>query len=95
MNSKQVPQHLVEGARTGFLDAAQNTSSQWKLIAEQFDLDGRDQDLVDLGAAPMPVEDKSGVTMQDFVERALQVQIRSWNLTLGGGLWQEHANSTW
>lgn len=82
MNSGMVPNHLIVGARTGFLRSVQNIPTQWQRIAMQVNLDAKSQDFVDLGAAPMPKRSKSGLTMQDFVERALTVAPVDWDITV-------------
>jgi phage major head subunit gpT-like protein len=79
--SGNVPQHLVVGARTGFLAAVKTTPMPWQRIASVIPMGARSMDLVDLGAAPMPVEDLSA-TVQDFIERSLTVKPRDWNLTV-------------
>lgn len=77
--SGNVPQHLVVGARTGFLTALKTSIQPWGRIASVINMPSRSMDLVDLGAAPMPVEDLSS-TFQDMIERSLTVKPRDWNL---------------
>lgn len=71
MIAGNVPKHLVVGARTGFLTAMGRRDYPWRRVAEVFNMDAAAQDLVDLGAAPMPVEsDKAGgLTIQDYIEK--------------------------
>jgi len=81
--SGNVPQHLVVGARTGFLTGlAQTTPPAWQRVASLINMSAAALDLVDLGAAPMPVEDLSH-TVQDFIEKSLTVKPRDWNLIVG------------
>lgn len=82
MISGQVPYHLVAGARAGFLQSLRDTPRQWTRIANQFNMERKAVDLVDLGAAPMPKESMSGMTVQDFVEKRLQVTPRDWDITV-------------
>jgi hypothetical protein len=51
----------------------------WTQIATQINLTAKSQLLVDLGAAPMPVED-AAPQLQDFIEKSLTVRPRDWNL---------------
>lgn len=80
--SGNVPQHLVVGARTGFLTAISNPNLPWRRIAGEIDMTTKSQDFVDLGSAPMPVEDKDAGPLQDFIERSVSVRARNWNLTV-------------
>jgi phage major head subunit gpT-like protein len=79
MISGNVPQHLVVGARTGFLTSLKTTPFPWQRIASVIPMAARSMDLVDLGAAPMPVED-AAPQIQDMIERKLTVKPRDWNL---------------
>lgn len=79
MQSGNVPQHLVVGARTGFLTALKTTPMPWQRIATQVNLNARALELVDLGAAPMPTEDAVRQA-QDFIEKSMPVQPRDWSL---------------
>lgn len=81
--SGNVPQHLVVGARSGFLASMKGDNFPWQRIAEVITIGAKSVDLVDLGGAPMPVEDRGGGPLQDFVERALTVRPRSWDITVG------------
>jgi phage major head subunit gpT-like protein len=81
MISGQVPYHLTVGARAGFLQALKDTPQQWRTIANEFPMSAKAIDLVDLGAAPMPVESGAGLTVQDFVEKRLQVRPKDWDIT--------------
>lgn len=82
MNSGQVPGHLIANVRTGFLRAVANPTESWRSVAEMFTMDGKTNDLVDLGGAPMPKRSKSGVTMQGFAERLMQVTPDDWDITV-------------
>jgi phage major head subunit gpT-like protein len=77
--SGNVPQHLIVGARTGFLTSMKEKTYPWSRIATPINMGTKSLDLVDLGAAPMPVEDLAP-QMQDFIERSLTVKPRDWNL---------------
>lgn len=80
--SGNVPQHLVVGARSGFLAGMKGENFPWQRIAQVIDMGSKSIDLVDLGGAPMPIEDRGGGPLQDFVERALTVKPRNWNITV-------------
>lgn len=85
MNTGTVPRHLLAQARVGFLNSLQDMgrNSLWRQIAFQHNLDGQDQDFVNIGAAPMPVESKTGVTLQDgWIERVMTLTSRSWDITV-------------
>jgi phage major head subunit gpT-like protein len=77
--SGNVPQHLVVGARTGFLTALKSTPMPWQRIANQINMSARSIDLVDLGAAPMPTEDLTR-QVQDFIEKSMTIKPRDWSL---------------
>ena len=81
--SGNVPQHLVVGARSGFLAAMKGESFPWQRIAETITMGAKSIDLVDLGGAPMPLEDKGAGPLQDFVERSLTVKPRNWTIKVG------------
>lgn len=82
MISGNVPNHLVVGARTGFLTALRQRSYSWQRVAMQMNLTAKSQDLVDLGAAPMPTNSKSGITIQDFIEKHKAVSVQDWDITV-------------
>ncbi len=81
--SGNVPQHLVVGARSGFLAATKGENFPWQRIAQVITMGEKSIDLVDLGGAPMPLEDKGGGPFQDFTERALTVKPRNWTIKVG------------
>src|SRR4030042_1405868 len=49
--SQNVPQHLVVGARSGFLAAMADIQMPWRQVAGEFTMTSKAIDLVDLGAA--------------------------------------------
>ena len=81
MISGNVPQHLVVAARTGFLTAIKSTPMPWQRVAMQLNMGAKSVDLVDLGAAPMPVENLGPTTAQDFIEKTLTVTPKNWEIT--------------
>ena len=83
MISGNVPQHLVVGARAGFLAATSRADMPWQRVAERIVMDSASIEMVDLGGAPMPVEDKNMGPLQDFSERAMAVKPRNWVLKVG------------
>jgi phage major head subunit gpT-like protein len=82
MISGNVPTHLVVGARTGFLNAIKTVQMPWQRVANQLIMNAKSIDLVDLGAAPMPVENKGKPQYQDFIEKNLTVKPRDWELSV-------------
>lgn len=83
INSGVVPGHLIAGARSGFLRASKTMTPLWSRIAQQVNLTGASDDLVDLGAAPMPKNSKNGLTVQGMSERLLRVAPVDWDITIG------------
>lgn len=79
--SGNVPTHLVVGARTGFLAAVKETAMPWQRVAGVFNMGAKSVDLVDLGAAPMPLEDN--VAERDYIEKNLLIKPRNWNTLVG------------
>lgn len=80
MISGNVPTHLIVGARTGFLNALKDVPMPWQRIANTVTMGSKTVDLVDLGAAPMPVQDKGQGPAQDFIETNLQIKSTPWTL---------------
>jgi phage major head subunit gpT-like protein len=54
----------------------------WQRVAMTLDMGAKQVDLVDLGAAPMPKASKSGVTVQDMIEKTKQVTVEDWDITV-------------
>lgn len=82
MISGNVPKHLVVGARTGFLTGMKRRAYPWQKVAMTLNMGAASVDLVDLGAAPMPLESKSGLTVQDMIERTKAVTPTDWDITV-------------
>jgi len=80
MISGNVPTHLLVAARTGFLTAIKMPEMPWTRIANQLIMDAKSIDLVDLGASPMPTNDRGGGPAQDFVEKNLTVKPIDWTI---------------
>lgn len=83
INSGQVPGHLIAAARTGFLRASKDITPLWQRVAKQIDIVGATEDLIDLGAPPMPKNSKNGATVQGMSERWLRVAPVDWDITIG------------
>ena len=83
INSGNVPGHLIASARTGFLRSSKAITPLWSRIAQQVNLAGASEDLVDLGAPPMPKNSKNGLTVQGMSERLLRVAPVDWDITVG------------
>ena len=77
-----VPTHLIVGARTGFLESLKQPDMPWTQVANVLDMGAKSVDLVDLGAAPMPVKSKGGGQAQDFIEKNLTVKPEDWEITV-------------
>lgn len=82
MISGNVPKHLVVAARTGFLTGVKAKAFDWQKIAMTLNMGAKSIDLVDLGGAPMPVNSKTGITVQDFIEKTKEVTPLEWNITV-------------
>lgn len=82
MIAGNVPKHLVTSARTGFLTGMRRRPYPWQQVAMTLNMDSASQQLVDLGAAPMPVDSRSGVTIQDFIEKEMEVSVIDWDITV-------------
>lgn len=82
MISGDTPKHLVVAARTGFLQALKAKKYNWQRVAQPLNMTAKSIDLVDLGMAPMPTNSKSGVTIQDYIERTKTVTPADWDLTV-------------
>jgi phage major head subunit gpT-like protein len=87
MISKNVPKHLVLGARTGFLASLGDQAfTDYLRFTKVFNMDAVNQDLVDLGAGPMPVESTGEGVAQDFIEKTLPVTTKDWEIIV----WLSH-----
>ena len=80
--SQNVPTHLTVGVKSGFLSAPKPASINWQRVAMQHNMTSAQDTIVDLGATPMPLEDKGGPKIQDFIERSITVKPLNWSLTL-------------
>mgnify|MGYP001174196175 CR=1 FL=1 len=83
MISGNVPNHLVMGARTGFLTSSRSQTALWRQLAAEVAMTGANERLVDTGASPMPKRSKTGLTLQGMVERAKLVVAQDWDITVG------------
>jgi len=81
--SGNVPQHLVIGARTGFLAALPKIQLPYTKLAEVINLSAAATGLVDIGAAPMPVESRGRTEVQDFIEKSITLIPKNWEITVG------------
>lgn len=81
MISGNVPNHLIVGARTGFLTALVQPNLPYQRIAETIKLDSKSATLVDLGGAPMPVQDRAAI-VQSFIEKSMTVKPVDWHITV-------------
>jgi phage major head subunit gpT-like protein len=82
MIAGNVPKHLVVAARTGFLVGMRQRTYPWQRVAMTLNMTAAAVDLVDLGAAPMPTASKSGVTVQDFIEKTKPISTEDWDITV-------------
>jgi len=78
-----VPNHMVVGARTGFLSAVrENSGLPYNRVAMVVDMQGRTQKLVDIGEAPMPVEDVARSQVQTLIEKSMDLSVKAWETTV-------------
>lgn len=78
--SSNLPKHMERAARTGFLSSMRNKAEPWRQVASELNMDAKNIDLVDLGAAPMPVNDPKAI--QDVIEKTIQVEAKEWITTI-------------
>lgn len=81
MITGNVPGHLLVAAKTGFLSAMRARAYPWQRVAMQLNMTAAEQELVDLGAAPMPTNSKAGATFQDFIEKRKTLTLTDWDIT--------------
>ena len=79
--STNVPNHLLAGIKTGMLSAPKAHAYNWQRVAMQHNMSAASETLVDLGATPMPLEDKGGPQVQDMIERSQTIKSLPWSLT--------------
>ena len=80
--SGNVPGHLETAARVGFLAAIEQTQLPYERFTRQLDMGAKSIDLVDLGAAPMPTNNKGRTQVRDFIEKKLIVTPKDWDITV-------------
>lgn len=84
MAMNDVPNHLIVGARTGFLSALETEDKQqWSAVAEEFNMDAKSQLLVDVGAAPMPSRNLGNPQVKAFIEKSKTITPLDWDITVG------------
>jgi len=81
--SGEVPYHLLVGARTGFLATAQPDVPITTPIAQTIQMGAKSIDLVDIGGAPMPTENKGRTQVKEFIEKKMTVTPKNWDITVG------------
>jgi phage major head subunit gpT-like protein len=81
--SSNVPDFLVVGAQTGFLEAYPKYVLPWQQFTSIYQLDHYKLTLVDLGFAPMPTEQTGRPGIADFIERTVAVTPHDWHITVG------------
>lgn len=81
--SGNVPNHLVASVLTGYLTAPKGPVPAYAPIARKIDLTQKNQTLVDLGAAPMPIQSRGKFNAQAFIEKALTVTPLDWEIVVG------------
>lgn len=83
MISGDIPTHLLQAARTGFLTTATPAVPAYAMIASTYQLDAASGNLVDLGAAPMPQESLGQGRSGDMIEKALKnVEPKNWEIKI-------------
>lgn len=83
MAIQDVPYHMIVGARTGFLTALPKIPMAWQKFTNTINMGAKSMDLVDLGAAPMPVQNMSQPQVQGYIEKHLQIAPKDWEITVG------------
>jgi len=78
-----VPNHLVIGARTGFLAAIPEVVQPYQQIAQVFPMNAKTVTLTDIGAAPLPLPSTGKNKVQNFIEKALQITAKDWEIVVG------------
>lgn len=82
MISGNIPNHLVVGAKTGFLAALPKIVMPYQKIAMVVPMNAKTVTLTDIGGAPMPVESKGKGQVQSFIEKALNLTAKDWDITV-------------
>ena len=82
--SIDAPKHLVTGARTGFLQSYRERGENAAYLAftQTLNMGQKTVDMVDLGAAPMPVEQTGKGVSSSWVEKWLQVTPKDWEVKI-------------
>lgn len=83
MISGNIPNHLLVAARSGFLATAAPKVPAYSQIASTFIMDAKSVDLVDIGAAPMPLRNKGRATVQEMIEKTMAITPLDWDITVG------------
>ena len=78
----EVSNHLLATARKGFLEGTKAGTYPWQGITQVVNLGAANETLVDLGAAPMPREQKDRGQVRDFIEKSLSVTSTPWEITV-------------
>lgn len=82
MIANDFPQHLIVGAQSGFTAGTKPITLAWQRIGMQMPLNAASVTMVDLGAAPMPTENKGKPNIQEMIEKSMVVKPKTWDLTL-------------
>jgi len=79
-----VPNHLLVGARTGFLaSAAKMEGMPYRLISEIVPMTSASMTMVDIGDAPMPSKSTGRSIVKAMIERSITVAPESWDIVVG------------
>ena len=78
-----VPNHLVVGARSGFLNSMKTHKYPYAQFTSLFDMKTKETLSVDLGAAPMPKNSATGLTIQQMIEKSIILKTEEWDITIG------------
>lgn len=82
MISGNVPNHLSLLAKTGFLTTALKAVPDWAPIATMINMTAKNQTLVDLGGAPMPLRQRGKFNVQEFIEKSLAIEPLDWEIVV-------------
>lgn len=82
--SIDAPKHLVTGARTGFLQSyrQRGDNAAYLQFTQLLSMGNQSIEMVDLGAAPMPVEQTGKGVSQSWIEKSLTVTPKDWEIVI-------------
>lgn len=82
MAAREFPKHMDATAKVGFLEGLKRREWAWPQVAGLIDMTAESQLLVDLGAAPMPVESIGKMQVQTMIEKQMEVEPKEWEIVV-------------